>query len=503
MECSPGPGDSAWDVAPWLEALRDVPADASWPRYMTIPHPSAVGSLGTQFVADCERRGRQLRWWQQLTAYRLLEVDGDGRLVWIEHELSTPRRAGKSILLSELALWRIAPEQAMRWGEEQLVVHTGKDLRSCQEVQRLARRWARANGYKVIEANGKESIEERSSGSRWLVLAQNAVYGFGATLPIVDEAWDVPASVVDDGLEPTMTEREQPQLIITSTAHRMATSLFRGRRAAALASIADPVDALMLEWSAPAETPIEDESGWRTASPVWSAERESRIRRAFRRAMVGEVDEDADDDDPVEAFRSQWLNVWPVTVLKSSGSRDELLVDEPVWSGAGELSAPVPQGRLVVAVEDWYGMGMAVAAAGRDPSGRVMVWGRLVGTSGAASGWVSSLLAGRGGCRLLVGASLLGSVRDWPGLGAVEVAAAGSAQTRAGLSALRRMLAAGELVHDGGGELALQVSNALVVGSATGLALSPRSPRCDLVKAAAWAAHGLAILPSPVVFEIL
>ena len=43
------PDDERWGV-PWLTALRKVPADAVWPRLMTVPHPRAVGSLGDEFV---------------------------------------------------------------------------------------------------------------------------------------------------------------------------------------------------------------------------------------------------------------------------------------------------------------------------------------------------------------------------------------------------------------------------------------------------------------------
>src|SRR5580765_8123755 len=32
--------DRRWDVA-WLHELRDTPADAVWPRLMTVPHPLA------------------------------------------------------------------------------------------------------------------------------------------------------------------------------------------------------------------------------------------------------------------------------------------------------------------------------------------------------------------------------------------------------------------------------------------------------------------------------
>ena len=40
---------------------------------------------------------------------------------------------------------------------------------------------------------------------------------------------------IEEGLTPTMVEREQPQLLLVSTAHRLATALMLGRRQVALA----------------------------------------------------------------------------------------------------------------------------------------------------------------------------------------------------------------------------------------------------------------------------
>ena len=83
---------------------------------MTRPHPNAVGSFGADFAAwSLARSGRPLRWWQRLAATRLLEHDADGHLVWLWAVLSTSRQVGKSVLLGELALWRLA--QAARWGD--------------------------------------------------------------------------------------------------------------------------------------------------------------------------------------------------------------------------------------------------------------------------------------------------------------------------------------------------------------------------------------------------
>ena len=134
--------DPRWRV-PWLRGLRKPPKDAVWPRYMTVPHPRATGSLGREFIKFAEERtGKPLRWWQRLVATRLLEVDEDGELVWETMVLTMARQLGKSWLLRELLLWRIM--QGDRFGEPQDCLHTGKDLAVTKEVQRPARLWAKA-----------------------------------------------------------------------------------------------------------------------------------------------------------------------------------------------------------------------------------------------------------------------------------------------------------------------------------------------------------------------
>ena len=88
------------------------------------------------------------------------------------------RQLGKSWLLRELCLWRI--HQGERFGEPQDVLHTGKDLAICKEVQRPARIWAKArpDEYRVREVNGQEEIELLEDGSRWMLRAKEAVYGY-------------------------------------------------------------------------------------------------------------------------------------------------------------------------------------------------------------------------------------------------------------------------------------------------------------------------------------
>jgi len=460
---------------------------------MSAPHPRAVGSLGEEFVEWCrEERGVELRWWQRLAATRLLEVDAAGEFVWLVVLLSTARQVGKSVLVCMLASWRIT--QAERFGEEQLVVHTGKDLPVCREVQRASRAWARQHrddGWNALDANGKEEVSA-PDGSRWIVRGKDSVYGYSASMPMVDEAWDVTAAAVDEGLEPTMMERRYPQLVIVSTANRRATSLFPSRRAGAIDQLRDPEDVLLLEWSAHEESELEDEDAWRAASPHWSPRRASMIRSKVARALAGEGDVEDVEEDPVESFRGQYLNIWTPPTARLVG-RDEPLVGVEVWAGCADVQASPGSGPLAVAIEDYFGLGAAVGvAAWTDDGERVLVWGGTFPGRGAALAWAERMVEQRPGSAGLCGASLLAWAQAALAPSSPLVLdGVGLAQTRGALAGMRDLIAERRLVHDAGWALTNQATSVLVVPGTAGLAISPRSPRSDLLRAVAWAAQRL------------
>jgi len=485
--------DRRWQV-PWLQALCGVPADAVWPRLMTVPHPLAADSLGAEF---CEwaaaREGRPLRWWQRLVATRLLEVDRDGRLVWETATLSTARQVGKSWLLRELCLWRM--HQAERFGEPQDVLHTGKDLAVCKEIQRPARVWAKGRHdgrYKVREVNGQEEIELLADGSRWMLRAKEAVYGYSVALGVVDEAWKVRAAAVDEGLTPTMAEREQPQLVLVSTAHRKATKLMLEARQVALAALEEPTTDLLIEWSAPEGAEMDDAAGWRAASPHWTTRRRTLIAKAHEKALAGEI-EDPDEPDPEQSFRAQWLNQWPRKLSEPAGATEPLLA-VGVWA---ELSEPVVSTTpLYVALEDDYGLGAAVAACRRTDDGRLEVDGWLRGDWDSAIADLERLAASAPVRGLLVGASLVDRLPPaWRG----RAKPCGSSETRSGLALLRDLAMTGRLVHDTTTFTLDETLAATVVREApTGLFLMAKGPT-HLVKALVWAvgaAHKPARVPA-------
>ena len=102
------------------------------------PAPRRRRLYGAEALEWLEREaGIDLRWFQRLTLTRQLEHDADGLLVWLIVLLTTSRQVGKSVLLRGGATWRL--HQADLFGEEQTIMHTGKDLPVCKEVQRLAR----------------------------------------------------------------------------------------------------------------------------------------------------------------------------------------------------------------------------------------------------------------------------------------------------------------------------------------------------------------------------
>lgn len=499
------PDADVWNV-PWLADLRQVPDDATWPRLMTAPHPTAVGSFGQEFMDWTAERGTKLRWWQALASVRALEHDANGDLCWLVVLATTSRQVGKSRWLRELCMWRI--HQAERFGEEQLVVHTGKDLAVCREVQRPARVWARVHsgeGYSARDTNGQEEVVT-PDGSRWLIRGRESCYGYSASMPVVDEAWFVDARIVDDGLEPTMLEREQPQLILTSTAHRRATGLFPGRRAGAIDSLANPSDVLLLEWSASPDADVTDESAWRQASPHWSTRRQRLLTSKVTRALAGQADAEAEDDDPVEAFRSQYLNIWTPPARRMR-ARDEPLVSAPAWEACADLEARPDPGAVVVAIEDYYGLGAAAAAAAPilgDAHGRFMVWGELFPNRAGAVEWAGALAASKPSAVGLVGASLAGYAAPLlQAAGAQPFESVGVAQTRVALPMLRHLLGADRLRHDGGATLGDQAKGAVVIASPLGLSMSPRSMRSDVVRAAAWALYRATTQTEPVPFNIL
>lgn len=469
---------------PWLRDFADVPADANPPLAMTPPHPDAVCSYGwsgcthlpdgEQIVPWAEaQHAMTLRWWQRLAVVRQHEHREDGSLCWPEVVESASRRSGKSARIRAVATWRLAHAAVI--GELQSVVHCGNDLPICRDVQKKAWRWAETLWGRdaVTKGNGKEAIENPEDGSTWIVKAQDAAYGYDANLAVVDEAWDVKPDTVTEGLEPMLLERLWAQLHITSTAHRRARSIMKSKIAGPLAE--DDGRTLLLYWGALPQDDPGDPETWRKASPHWTEERRQLIAAKYEKALLGEEDPQADDPDPMEGFRAQYLNVW--TLSTNARLRGEAIVDKAAW---GELAVPRSTATPdAVAVESWFDSGASVAFAWRLEDGAAAVQVIDVPDLDTAAAAVSA--AGYSG-QVIAGASLVGD----PALRGLRVVK-GQGRVLPAVLDLSRLLAEGQIAHDGGAHLTAQVLAVRTVPGTDGPRLAS-SGRADAIKAAVWAA---------------
>ena len=280
-----------------------------------------------------------------------------------------------------------------------------------------------------------------------MLRAKEAVYGYAVQLGAVDEAWKVRAASIEEGLTPTMVEREQPQLLLVSTAHRMATALMLGRRQAALDELERGDGELLIEWSA--------RGGRRPRGRARVAGRVAALERSPRAGwwpggsswrMAGEID-DPEEPDPIASFRAQWLNQWPVRIAEPRG-QDGAAAAGGVWAELEDASWRPSSG----AASGWPSRTTS-ASAPRSPPSLGVTTGGSRSTAGCAADWDSAIADVRAPARafrpvrqLLVGASLLDRVPD--GLGVGAGGRRRGTETRHGLALLRDLALAGQVVHD-------------------------------------------------------
>jgi hypothetical protein len=463
-----------WDRAGWLDELRDIPADGWWPRLMTLPHPDAVGSWGADFAEWVRvEHGLVLHWWQRLFATRLLEFDEARALVWYTAWLSVARQSGKSTVLAMLCDWR--SEQAWRFGEAQLVMHTADTVQHAHDVQAICVERARRLGHTVRLAAGSVGITKPSVEGSWLLRSQRTVTGAAVSLAVADEAHGIKVGTVKQNLVPTMLEKRQAQIVLVSTAHTDCSELMPMYRVDALAELAEPAGMLMLEWSASPGVALDDPVGWRQSSPHWSAGREKLIASEARQAMGLPVGHEVRF-----GFDCQYRNRWPASDSRGPGER---LLPEGAWVRRRGTVMPVGPGWCAVA--DNRGQGAAVAFAAVDGDGVVELDGLCCDSWSEALVWARKFVDASPGSRLAIAETMFDAVdRDFPSWSSIK--SARSTHTRRGLSLLRSLVAEEHVVHEYTPELDGQVGDARVRLVDGGLTLLP-GPRSDLVRAALWA----------------
>lgn len=326
------------------------------PRIET-PRTKGVRSLGATVIREVNGSGVlggfSLLPWQEYALKRAFELK-DGRLRWRTVIITIGRQQGKSVLARSVCWWRI--HQGERFGEPQLLLHTANLQNTAREVWRPAAMHALArHGKKAAKfGRGTEEIDLADQGhGRWLVQAATDSTGVGYSLSmgLIDEAWDVARKIADESMRPAMSEREQPQLWMVSTAGDGASDLLQTYRDLAIQDTRGEGDILLLEWSAPPEAAYDDQRTWRWASPHWSPRREEFLRSQLQAIPEG-------------AFRTQYLNQWVKAVNAWI----------PATSWARCASSIVPEGVPdVVAVEESMDGVRYAAVAGWRSGGGVII----------------------------------------------------------------------------------------------------------------------------------
>jgi hypothetical protein len=464
---------------PWLEELLDVPDDATWPRLMSAPHHTAVGSYGAEFEAWCRRSyGFEMRWFQRLVAYRILEHDSTGALCWTAVLLTVARQVGKTALAHMLLDWR--SEQADRFGEEQLVLHTANVMRTAVRGLDFATGRAELHGWKRSYSAGNEGIIK--DRGEWLVKSHRSTVGFTSSLAYVDEAFAVKLAHVQQNLAPTTVEAASGQLLLASTAHPACSDLVPTYRAEAIDDLATGDGTLLCEWSARRDADLTSGEAWRAASPHWTPRRQRIIAEAVKRA-VPYVDAGPGEHELVAGVRCQWFNIWPLH--GGVEARGEPLLPDGAWARR-RVVAPFDPTAAFLALVDNNGQGAAVAVVVPHVElGVLEVGGALFDAWDDAWSFAGKIADAHRRSLVLLGDGMPLDQRRFPK--GTRFGEPAKAATRTGLALLRSHVSTGRVVHDDTPELDHQIAEARVTAGDVGLTMvRAAGRRSDLLRGVCW-----------------
>jgi hypothetical protein len=416
--------------------------------------------------------GITLRHWQRWALRLQWAHRADGSLCYRNIIESTPRRSGKSVRLRSAAVYRTAHPEL--FGEQQLVMLVGKDSAIVLEHHRKTWQWARTHDWELRRRTGAEEIEA-PDGSRFVIRGKDSCWGYDIGYAIADEAHGIHPSVIDDALEPSLLDRCLPQLHLVSTSARKATALMRRRINAAIANGYEDATTLVMVWAAPPGANYADPEVWKDANPYWTREREEFLTTKFEQAMSGQADPTDDDPDPIQSFISQYINGgwWATGEAREVG---EPVVSTDEWASLNGTPAPAER-PSVVAIESAFNSGVSVAQAWSLGSDQALV---------GVAGYPDLPAAARAALALGAPVLLVGKSLCTDPVFAEVLVEPMQDSTRNAAVALRELLDADQLRHDGSPRLAEQALALRTVPSAEG----PRvrsTAGADAVKVAVWA----------------
>jgi hypothetical protein len=286
------------------------------PLYATLRDPSRK-TLGGAVAKVAKALGTPLMPWQRQVADVALEVDPrTGLLVYGEVDLTVPRQQGKTTL--ELG---VMVHRCRTWARSRVLysaqdrIHARKKWED-EHVATLARS-PFADEFGVRYQRGDEAVRWHN-GSHHAITAPGEKAGHSDVLDlaVMDEAWALEDSRLEQGLSPTMVTRAQPQLWVVSTAGTYRSAYLRGKveRGRAQVAAGKARHAAYFEWAAVEGADPADPRTWRSCMPALGRTiTEARIAAEFERLDLAD-------------FCRAYLNLWPGSI-----PADWLVIAEAAW----------------------------------------------------------------------------------------------------------------------------------------------------------------------------
>ncbi len=346
-----------------------VRSDVLPPPLLLRRPPNVASSAAAEAVAFAEQAcGIELDDWQRWVIENALAERADGRWAAFEVGVVCPRQNGKNFIVEVIQIACI-----YLFGDETLIHSAHKFDTSVEHFNRL--KWLFENTPELsdlllpgdssfVTSNGKEHIRFRT-GQRILFKARyrGSGRGFVGDKIFLDEAYDLPASVMG-GMIPTLSTRPMAQVYYLSSApHETSTVLHAVRKRAEDAGSDDRL--FYAEWGNTADADEGDFEAIRRANPGIDAGRitDDYIRQEIR-TFSG-------DPGLVEQHRRERLGI--ATPLL--GGNDQKPINPDRWLQLIDADTDPPDDETVrLCLDAPRGVGSATfSVAGLRPDGLLFV----------------------------------------------------------------------------------------------------------------------------------
>jgi len=371
------------------------------------------------------------------------------------------------VLLQAIAGWWVTSEAVRRGDAQTVLLMANKLERTRPMFLQLGRVLEAQFGATSRIGNNSPAITLPDGSQIVMAAARDNFHGASIDCALVDEVWDISASVLFDALRPSMIARKSPLMAMFSTAGDADSTAMLSIREKALVSIDEGRQGRLYfaEWSPPPGTDPDDRRWWPWANP------------ALGTTIDWEALEAACEGVDRASFLRAHLNLWITSAASwlPIGVWERQQTDDPMPAG-GVLSVDS-------SVDDARFVGVRAAASG---DGVQVTVEFIVDTEAQMWEQVDRVMADKD-VTLLITPGLELHV-PLPLKRRTEIT--GYREILKYTPVVRSMITEGRVWHSGSTSLAEHITRAVAVKSQNSIALSSqRSPGpIELARCLVWAA---------------